>query len=129
MGRAGAEELRGRRRRRRALKLERALASLRTPRRVALMHYAPIVATVAGEPLEIHPFLGSSRLEEPLDRYHVDVTFHGHAHRGSPLGAHARRRPVYNVAMPLLADLRPGPPLLVVELGLEGTARVVPPPD
>ena len=85
-----------------SLKLERALASLRTRRRVAFMHYAPIVATVAGEPLEIQPFLGSGRLEEPLDRYHVDVTFHGHAHRGSLEGRTRGGCPVYNVALPLL---------------------------
>src|SRR5829696_8366150 len=63
------------------LKLERALARLHTPRRVALLHYAPVRATVAGEPEEIFPFLGCSRLEEPLERYPVDIAFHGHAHR------------------------------------------------
>src|SRR3954463_3120319 len=44
-----------------ALKLESALAKLRTPRRIALLHYAPIAGTVAGEPADIFPFLGSSR--------------------------------------------------------------------
>src|SRR5262247_381527 len=65
-----------------ALKLESALARLRTDRRVALLHYSPVRTTVEGEPLEILPFLGSSRLEEPLSRYPVSVVFHGHAHRG-----------------------------------------------
>src|SRR5215204_3330537 len=54
-----------------ALKLETALARLRTEQRIAVLHYAPIRATVEGEPEEIFPFLGSSRLEEPLGRYPV----------------------------------------------------------
>jgi Icc-related predicted phosphoesterase len=87
-----------------ALKLERALASLRTRRKIVLLHYAPIVDTVVGEPLEIHPFLGSSRLEEPIDRYHVDATFHGHAHKGTFEGKTRGGCPVYNVALPLLRE-------------------------
>ena len=66
-----------------ALKLESALARLRTPHRVAVLHYSPVVDTVAGEPLEIYPFLGSSRLEDPLNRYPVSAVFHGHVHRGA----------------------------------------------
>jgi len=85
-----------------ALKLERALARLRTPQRVALLHYSPIEATVEGEPRELFPFLGSSRLEEPLNRYQVTVAFHGHAHRGAPEGRTSAGIPVFNVAMPLL---------------------------
>jgi Icc-related predicted phosphoesterase len=85
-----------------ALKLESALARLRVDRRVAMLHYAPIRATVEGEPEEIFPFLGCSRLEEPLERYPVTVAFHGHAHRGSLEGRTRVGTPVYNVAMPLL---------------------------
>ena len=85
-----------------ALKLERALARLQTPQRVALLHYAPIQATVEGEPPAIHPFLGSSRLEEPLNRYRAAACFHGHAHRGMAEGRTASGVPVYNVALPLL---------------------------
>ena len=85
-----------------ALKLERALARLTTPQRIALLHYAPIEATVEGEPREIFPFLGSSRLEEPLNRYLVTVAFHGHAHRGVPEGCTSTGIPVFNVAMPVL---------------------------
>src|SRR5688572_15323908 len=51
------------------LKLEAALARLKNENRIAIIHYAPIRETVEGEPLEIYPFLGSSRLEEPLSRY------------------------------------------------------------
>ena len=103
-----------------ALKLEAALARLRTQRRVAVLHYSPIRTTVEGEPIEIFPFLGSSRLEEPINRYRVSAVFHGHAHRGSPEGRTATGVPVYNVALPLLARLNPDrPPYLVVELPLD----------
>lgn len=107
-----------------ALKLESALARLRTPHKVALMHYAPIEATVVNEPLEIYPFLGSSRLEEPLSRYPVSVVLHGHAHHGSPEGSTANGTPVYNVSMPLMRlTLKDGtPPLRIVELPAASTA-------
>jgi Icc-related predicted phosphoesterase len=103
-----------------ALKLESALARLRTNHRIALLHYSPVRATVEGEPPEIFPYLGSSRLEEPINRYRVSAVFHGHAHRGSAEGRTASGVPVYNVAMPLLARLNPDrPPYLIVELPLE----------
>jgi Icc-related predicted phosphoesterase len=86
-----------------ALKLEQALARLRTPQKIAVVHYSPIHGTVVGEPEEIYPFLGSSRLEEPIDRYRCTAVFHGHAHRGSLEGRTKSNIPVYNVAMPLLA--------------------------
>jgi Icc-related predicted phosphoesterase len=103
-----------------ALKLESALARLRTPVRVALLHYAPIRETVIGEPEEIYAFLGCSRLEEPLERYPVTVAFHGHAHRGALEGKTRGGTPVYNVALPLLrrrlgAEL----PLRIVDLSGE----------
>jgi Icc-related predicted phosphoesterase len=85
-----------------ALKLESALAGLRTPHRIALLHYSPIVETVVGEPPEIFPFLGSSRLEDPLNRYSVSAVFHGHAHRGSPEGSTKMGVRVFNVAKSLL---------------------------
>lgn len=106
-----------------ALKLETALGQLRTERRVALLHYSPIAATVEGEPLEIYPYLGSSRLEEPLGRYPVDVVFHGHAHHGSPEGRTMGNVPVYNVSMVLLQQTFPHRPAFrVVELQVGGTA-------
>jgi Icc-related predicted phosphoesterase len=99
------------------LKLGSALARLRTPHRVALVHYAPIPGTVEGEPREIYPFLGSSRLEEPIDRYHVSVSFHGHAHNGRPEGRTRGGVPVFNVAMMLLQRLYPDrPPFRIYEL-------------
>lgn len=99
-----------------ALKLESALARLRTERRVAILHYAPIRDTIVGEPEEIYPFLGCSRLEDPLERYPVSVTFHGHAHRGAPEGKTRAGSPVYNVAMPLLRRLDADHPIRIVEL-------------
>ena len=82
-----------------ALKLETALGRLRTERRVVLLHYSPIEGTVDGEPKEIYPYLGSSRLEEPLSRYPVDAVFHGHAHHGTAEGRTLGDVPVYNVSM------------------------------
>lgn len=100
-----------------ALKLETALSRLRSERKVALLHYSPIAATVEGEPLEIYPYLGSSRLEEPLTRYPVDIVFHGHAHHGTPEGRTMSDVPVYNVSMMLLQRTHPQrPPFRVVEL-------------
>ncbi|HEX9435664.1 MAG TPA: metallophosphoesterase [Candidatus Limnocylindria bacterium] len=94
-----------------ALKLEAALARLRTAIRVAVLHYAPIEATVRGEPPPIFPFLGSSRLEEPIDRYHVRAVFHGHAHSGTAEGRTKAGIPVYNVSLPLLRrTVREGEP-------------------
>ncbi|MPZ14531.1 MAG: hypothetical protein GEU73_08935 [Chloroflexi bacterium] len=100
-----------------ALKIESALAKLRTPRQVALLHHAPIRGTVVGKPEEIFPFLGSSRLEEPLNRFSVAAAFHGHAHAGRPEGRTSTGVPVYNVARPLLERTYPGrPPIRVVEI-------------
>jgi Icc-related predicted phosphoesterase len=103
-----------------AMKLESALAKLRMPRRIALLHYSPVAATVTGEPVEIFPFLGSSRLEEPLLRYPVDAIFHGHAHRGTPEGRTINGVPVFNVARPLLLRTRPDqPPFRLFEVPRE----------
>jgi Icc-related predicted phosphoesterase len=99
-----------------ALKLEAALARLRTRSRVAVLHYAPIRDTVDGEPLEIYPFLGSSRLEEPINRYGVSAVVHGHAHRGQPQGRTATGVPVYNVSLPLMKALTPEQPFKLLHL-------------
>jgi hypothetical protein len=77
---------------------------------------------VEGEPLEIYPYLGSSRLEEPLGRYPVDVVFHGHAHHGTPEGRTMANVPVYNVSMALLLRVGAGSvPFKVVELPVSPT--------
>jgi Icc-related predicted phosphoesterase len=105
-----------------ALKLESALARLRTPTRVALIHYAPIAETVEGEPREIYPYLGCSRLEEPLVRYTVDAVFHGHAHHGKAEGRTASGTPVYNVSLPLLMCSTPDQPVRILDLALAPAA-------
>jgi len=101
-----------------AFKLESALARLRSAHRVALLHYSPVRATVEGEPLEIFPYLGCSRLEEPLARYPVTAVIHGHAHNGALEGRTNAGTPVYNVAMPLLRKCWPErSPFRVIEIG------------
>ncbi len=103
-----------------ALKLESALAKLRSGPRVALLHYSPVHDTVEGEAPEIIPFLGSSRLVEPLDRFPPVAVLHGHAHFGSPEGKTPAGTPVYNVAMPMLRRVFPDrPPFRIVEVPLE----------
>jgi Icc-related predicted phosphoesterase len=90
-----------------ALKLERAMAQLRTPKRVVVIHYSPIAATVQGESAEIFPFLGTSRLAEVIDRHGADLVLHGHAHHGQLEGKTAGGSPVYNVAITLLQARQP----------------------
>jgi Icc-related predicted phosphoesterase len=104
-----------------ALKLESALARLRTERLIAVLHYAPIQATVEGEPLEIYPFLGCSRLEEPLTRYPVSAVFHGHAHHGQPEGRTRNDVPVFNVSASLMREVFPDRPFRLVDVNLTVT--------
>lgn len=90
-----------------ALKLERAMSQLRTKKRVILLHYAPIAATIQGEAPEISPFLGTSRLAEVIDRNGADLVLHGHAHNGRCDGKTAAGIPVHNVAITLLQSQNP----------------------
>jgi Icc-related predicted phosphoesterase len=99
-----------------ALKLERALAQLRTEKRVIVLHYAPIAQTVQGEPSEIYPFLGSSRLIEVVDRHGANLVVHGHAHHGSPEGKTTACIPVYNVALHILQSLDSAKPYRVFDV-------------
>jgi len=89
-----------------ALALERALTRLdqqhENLKKIAVLHYSPIQDTVKGEPEQIFPFLGSSRLADPLTRRQVVAAFHGHAHAGTLEGAVGGTK-VYNVAKPVLA--------------------------
>jgi Icc-related predicted phosphoesterase len=101
-----------------ALKLESALARLRTDRLIAILHYAPIQATVEGEPLEIFPFLGCSRLEEPLTRYPVSAVFHGHAHHGQPEGRTRTDVPVFNVSASLMREVFPDRPFRLIDVAV-----------
>ncbi len=93
-----------------ARKLEHQLRSLRTERTMAVLHYAPVAATVEGEPLEIFPFLGSSRLAETVDRFdNVKAVVHGHAHRGAFRGETPRGVPVYNCAQFVVQEVEGRP--------------------
>ena len=98
------------------LKLEKALFQLRTRHRIALLHYAPTRQTLEGEPLEIFPFLGATRLSGPLDQLRPALAFHGHAHRGTLRGATRGGVPVYNVALPVLRRLEKPVGYLTVDL-------------
>ena len=89
------------------LKLERAMSQLRTKKRVVVLHYAPVVTTVAGEAPEIYPFLGTSRLAEVIDRHGADLVVHGHAHNGCCDGKTPGGVPVHNVAITLLQRQNP----------------------
>jgi Icc-related predicted phosphoesterase len=108
-----------------ALKLETALARLRTSRRIAVLHYAPIRATVETEPAEILPFLGSSRLEDPINRYNVSLVVHGHSHHGAPEGRTTTGVPVYNVSLPVLRAAFPEQPAFrLFEIAVASEAAV-----
>jgi uncharacterized protein len=87
-----------------SLKLEQGLREMDTEHRVVLLHYSPIPETLEGEPEQIYPFLGSSRLLAPIETLGADVIFHGHAHHGSYRGATPAGIPVYNVSMHVLAE-------------------------
>ena len=80
------------------MRLENALRQVRSERAMVVLHYAPIPETVVGEPQEIYPFLGSSRLAETIDRFPVSAVVHGHAHRGTYEGKTPGGAPVYKVA-------------------------------
>lgn len=101
-----------------AIKIEKAMRQLSTQTKVVLLHYAPVVDTVVGEPEIIYPFLGSSRLAPPLDTLGAAVVLHGHAHHGALEGRTPGGVPVYNVAWPLL-----------IESGMNFRLITVPAPD
>src|SRR5262252_1673448 len=99
-----------------SLRLEVALNSLRTEKTVVVLHYAPIAATVVGEPPEIFPFLGSSRLAETIDHFDVNAVFHGHAHHGTCQGKTMKGTPVFNCCMQLMQSVNPDQPYAIVEV-------------
>jgi Icc-related predicted phosphoesterase len=90
-----------------AMKLERGMSQLRTPKRVIVVHYSPIAETVQGEAPEIFPFMGTSRLAEVIDRHGADLVVHGHAHHGKLDGRTTAGIPVHNVAISLLQAQQP----------------------
>ena len=103
-----------------ALHLDRALARLESQhanlKKIAVLHYAPISDTVVGEPEPIFPFLGCSRLAEPLNRHKVVAAFHGHAHIGSLEGQTSDGIKVYNVSWPVLISHGYTQPFFLLEV-------------
>ena len=103
-----------------ALSLDRALKRIEEEHediiKVVLMHYSPIKSTIIGEPEEVFPFLGCSRLEEPLSRYDIAAVFHGHAHKGYSEGVTHNGTRVYNVAWPIMQKAGFEVPVKILEL-------------
>jgi Icc-related predicted phosphoesterase len=103
-----------------ALHLDRALARLdanyENLKKIVLLHYAPIKETVIGEPEPIFPFLGCSRLSEPLNRRQVVAAFHGHAHVGTLEGQTSAGVKVFNVSKPILIKAGYKCPFYIMEV-------------
>jgi Icc-related predicted phosphoesterase len=103
-----------------ALRLDRALARLdaehNCTKKIAVLHYSPVKDTVVGEPEVIYPFLGSSRLAEPLNRRQITAAFHGHAHVGTLEGNTASGVKVYNVSKPILVKAGYKCPFFLLEV-------------
>lgn len=85
-------------------------------KKVVIMHYAPIYHTLKGEDTAIYPFLGATRFEEVIDRFGVNLVFHGHAHYGAPHGTTSKGADVYNVAYPLMQRIQSKKPFRIIEL-------------
>ena len=93
------------------------LQSLDLNGRFVLLHFAPIRDTVMGDITEMFPFLGSSRLEEVINRYeNVTAVLHGHSHFGTAEGKTEKGAPVYNVSYPLMQKTFPERPYRIVEV-------------
>ena len=100
---------------------ESALRTMDTDVRLALMHFAPIPETLFGERWEIFPFLGAYQLGDALDASGADMAFHGHAHRGTEIGATPGGVPVRNVAQAVIRK-----PYAVYEVAPKRLTRKVP---
>lgn len=85
-----------------AARLHTALEGLDAERRICLTHYSPVKDTLAGEPPEIYPFLGSYLLAEAIDATGVALAVHGHAHKGAEKGLTPGGVRVRNVALPVI---------------------------
>jgi Icc-related predicted phosphoesterase len=89
--------------------------------RVALTHFSPVADTLAGEPPEIYPFLGSYLLAEAVDDADADLALHGHAHAGTEHGMTGGGVLVRNVAQPVIRRA-----FAVYELHPRAARRTVP---
>lgn len=85
-----------------ATRLRAALESLDTDLRIALMHFSPVVDTLAGEPPKIYPGLGCHDLAEAVDAAGTALAIHGHAHGGTEFGRTAGGVEVRNVSYPVI---------------------------
>ncbi len=107
-------------------RLEFSLRRLSTPVRVVLLHYAPILDTVLGEPEQIMPFLGNDRLVEPIDRFKAAAVFHGHAHHGTFRGKTPGGVPVFNVSHVLLRAAEAGDMYFLFDVAVPDAAHPEP---
>ena len=98
-------------------RLESALRGTECDALVALTHYAPVPDTLAGEPLEIFPFLGCYQLGRAIDSAPTMLALHGHAHHGSERGRTPGGVPVRNVAHPVIKQAYNVYQLLSAETG------------
>lgn len=99
-----------------SLSLENQLKQIESKKKVVVMHYSPIKATLEGESPEIFPFLGSSRFVEPIEVSEVSAVFHGHAHHGTHKGNAPKGIPVYNVSYLIMQKLNPEKPYASIEI-------------
>lgn len=100
-----------------SLKLETSLQSLDTKKLVVALHYSPIEETLHGEPTQLFPFLGSSRLCGPIEDYNVTAVFHAHAHKGKAQGKTPLKNiAVYNVSKHVLNTLNPNNHYVIIEI-------------
>ncbi len=84
--------------------LERSLAALDADVRIALLHYSPVEATIANDPPQLWPWLGSYMLADAIDRSGADLALHGHVHLGIHRGETPGGVPVRNVSQHLLGQ-------------------------
>ncbi|WP_018349876.1 metallophosphoesterase family protein [Longispora albida] len=82
--------------------LREALTGLDCDVRIALTHYAPVPDTLAGEPPELYPFLGSYLFGQAIDKAGAVLAVHGHAHAGTERGTTPGGARVRNVAHPVI---------------------------
>jgi Icc-related predicted phosphoesterase len=95
--------------------IDRGLAEIaECDHRIVLLHYAPTMTTLEGEPRVIWAFLGTDRMAPPIGERRPDVVLHGHAHRGTFEGR-IGEVPVYNVAVEVMQR-----DFFVFELGENG---------
>src|SRR4029450_2403658 len=83
-------------------RLGTALRGLNCDVRVALTHYSPVPETLAGEPLEIYPFLGSYLLGQALDSAPTALARHGQPPHATERGRTPGGVPVRNVSHPVI---------------------------